>query len=82
MFNTIQNALLGSVQSNHLLRGLFEFHRPRHGDHICYISNLNKLRDHYPGWDVTKTLDDIFMELVSTWKAREDCCRVDRELAV
>jgi CDP-paratose 2-epimerase len=55
---------------------------PRDGDHICYISNLNKLRDHYPGWDVTKTLDDIFMELVSAWKAREDWGRVDRELAV
>jgi hypothetical protein len=37
---------------------------------------------HYPGWDVTKTLDEIFIELVSAWKTRERWGRVDRELAV
>jgi CDP-paratose 2-epimerase len=56
--------------------------KPREGDHICYISNLNKLRKHYPGWDVTKTLDDIFMELVNAWKTRGNWPRVGRELAV
>ena len=45
--------------------------KAREGDHICYISNLNKLRKHYPGWDITRTLDDIFKELVSAWKTRE-----------
>jgi CDP-paratose 2-epimerase len=55
---------------------------PRNGDHICYISNLNKLRKHYPGWDVTKTLDDIFMELVSAWEARENSFGAGRELAI
>jgi CDP-paratose 2-epimerase len=44
--------------------------KAREGDHICYISNLNKLRKHYPGWDITRTLDDIFKELVSAWKTR------------
>ena len=56
--------------------------QPGDGDHICYISNLSKLRAHYPGWDVTKTLDEIFIELVSAWKTRERWGRVDRELAV
>ena len=56
--------------------------KPREGDHICYISNLNKLRKHYPGWEVTQTLDDIFMELVSVWKTRENWSRFGRELAV
>ena len=29
----------------------------RIGDHICYISDLSKMRRHYPQWDITKTLD-------------------------
>lgn len=35
----------------------------REGDHICYISDLTKMRTHYPGWDITKSLDDIFTEI-------------------
>ena len=35
----------------------------REGDHICYISDLSKMRAHYPGWDITKSLDDIFSEI-------------------
>ena len=26
----------------------------RAGDHICYISDLSKMKAHYPGWDITK----------------------------
>ncbi|MCX6935499.1 MAG: NAD-dependent epimerase, partial [Verrucomicrobia bacterium] len=43
----------------------------REGDHICYISNLAKMRADYPSWDVTKSLDDIFSEIVEAWKRRE-----------
>lgn len=39
----------------------------REGDHICYISDLSKLKEHYPGWDITKSLDDIFEEIVKAW---------------
>jgi CDP-paratose 2-epimerase len=35
----------------------------REGDHICYVSDLSKMRRHYPGWDITKSLDDIFVEI-------------------
>jgi CDP-paratose 2-epimerase len=35
----------------------------RAGDHICYISDLSKMKAHYPGWDITKTLDDVFCEI-------------------
>ena len=42
----------------------------REGDHICYISNLQKIRAHYPAWDVTKSLDDIFAEIVHSWEVR------------
>lgn len=36
---------------------------PRIGDHICYISNLKKMKAHYPQWDITRTLDNIFEEI-------------------
>ena len=36
----------------------------RTGDHICYISDLSKLQRHYPGWEITRSLDEIFKELV------------------
>lgn len=35
----------------------------REGDHICYISDLSKARDHYPEWNLTKSLDQIFAEI-------------------
>jgi CDP-paratose 2-epimerase len=37
----------------------------RRGDHICYISDLRKLRADYPGWSVTRSLDDILRELIT-----------------
>jgi CDP-paratose 2-epimerase len=35
----------------------------RAGDHICYISDLSKIQAHYPGWDITKSLDVVFEEI-------------------
>ena len=37
--------------------------QPRAGDHICYISDLTKMQTHYPGWGLTKSLDDVFREI-------------------
>ncbi|WP_395750193.1 NAD-dependent epimerase/dehydratase family protein [Prosthecobacter sp.] len=37
----------------------------REGDHICYLSDLSKMKAHYPGWDITKNLDDVFGEIYS-----------------
>jgi CDP-paratose 2-epimerase len=49
----------------------FEYvEKNREGDHICYVSNLAKARAHHPGWDLTKTLDDIFDELFANWYRR------------
>ncbi|MGH9141051.1 MAG: NAD-dependent epimerase/dehydratase family protein [Vicinamibacterales bacterium] len=42
----------------------------RRGDHICYYSNLRKIRSHYPGWDITKSLVDTVRDIVQTWNAR------------
>ncbi len=35
----------------------------RVGDHICYISDLSRLRADYPEWDVTISLDEILQQL-------------------
>ncbi len=35
----------------------------REGDHICYISDLRKIQSHYPSWNISKSLDDIFEEI-------------------
>ncbi len=43
---------------------------PRIGDHICYISDLSHLKASLPGWDITRTLDDIFEEIVAGWQQR------------
>jgi len=37
----------------------------RIGDHICYISDLRRLRADYPGWSITRSLDDILRELIT-----------------
>jgi CDP-paratose 2-epimerase len=38
----------------------------RKGDHICYISDLRKFQGHYPNWKLTKSLDDIFREIIAS----------------
>ena len=43
----------------------------RIGDHICYYSDLRKMRAHFPGWDITKTLDQTVAEIVDAWQRRE-----------
>lgn len=42
----------------------------RSGDHICYISDLSKMKSHYPGWDITKDLKTTFQEIHDSWQAR------------
>jgi len=42
----------------------------RSGDHVCYISDLAKMKAHYPSWRITKSLDDIFTEIHDSWVVR------------
>ena len=42
----------------------------RIGDHICYYSDLSKMKAHYPQWDITKSLPQTFAEIVRSWQAR------------
>lgn len=42
----------------------------RRGDHICYISDLSKMRSHFPGWSITRSLDSIVDEILESELAR------------
>ena len=44
--------------------------RNRIGDHICYYSDLRKMKAHYPKWEITRPLADTFREIVDSWKVR------------
>ncbi|HXN21370.1 MAG TPA: NAD-dependent epimerase/dehydratase family protein [Candidatus Dormibacteraeota bacterium] len=44
--------------------------RARKGDHICYISNLRKFKDHYPQWQITVSLDEILNQIIESQKNR------------
>ena len=35
----------------------------RIGDHICYYSNLDKIKMHYPEFRITKKFDDIIQKI-------------------
>jgi CDP-paratose 2-epimerase len=42
----------------------------RNGDHICYISNLAKIHNHYPQWGITRDLGMILTEIHDSWARR------------
>ena len=37
----------------------------RIGDHICYISDLSKLKSHFPNWNITIGLDEILRQIIA-----------------
>ena len=43
----------------------------RSGDHMCYYSDLRKMKAHYPEWDISKSLKDIFSEIHQSWVERQ-----------
>src|SRR6266702_2603613 len=45
----------------------------RIGDHICYYSDLTKMKAHYPQWDITKSLRQTIKEIVISWQEKELC---------
>ena len=42
----------------------------RIGDHICYYSDLRKMRAHYPKWDITISLEETIHQIVQAWRER------------
>jgi CDP-paratose 2-epimerase len=47
----------------------------RVGDHICYYSDLGKMKDHYPAWNISKPLVRIFEEIAASWIDRLNLTR-------
>jgi CDP-paratose 2-epimerase len=39
----------------------------RIGDHICYYSDLRKMKTHYPNWGITKSLNDVFVDIYNRY---------------
>lgn len=44
----------------------------RIGDHICYYSDLTKLRSHFPDWKLTYSLPQIVEQMVALMSATSD----------
>src|SRR4051812_15015205 len=44
----------------------------RAGDHICYYSDLRKMRAHYPSWDITQSLEETIRQIVESWRQRQN----------
>ncbi len=42
----------------------------RVGDHICYYSNLSKMQTHYPGWNITVSLEQTVAQIVEAWQRK------------
>lgn len=42
----------------------------RIGDHICYYSDLSKMRSHYPNWDISVSLEETVQQIVESWQTR------------
>ena len=51
--------------SGHQVEWTYE-EKNRVGDHICYISNLQKLREHFPDWKIQRALPDIIEEIIQS----------------
>ena len=47
----------------------------RIGDHICYYSDLRKMRAHYPGWDISVSLEETVRQIVEAWRTRASADR-------
>ncbi|AIE74665.1 dTDP-glucose 4,6-dehydratase [Synechocystis sp. PCC 6714] len=39
----------------------------REGDHICYISDLTKIKSHFPDWHITRSIDSILEEMATMY---------------
>ena len=42
----------------------------RIGDHICYYSDLTKMRSHYPAWGISIGLDETIRQIAANMKER------------
>lgn len=45
---------------------------PRLGDHICYYSDLTKIKTDYPGWQVSISLENTISDMVAAYGELKD----------
>lgn len=62
--------LIHSISGKKMISEYIE--KNREGDHICYISDLSKIKSHYPYWSITKNLQETFEEIYISWKKKND----------
>jgi CDP-paratose 2-epimerase len=60
---------MAEYETGHTMKWQY-FDENRIGDHICYYSDLRKMKSHYPAWDITKSLPVIFKEIADSWMQR------------
>lgn len=58
-------SLIESISGNKMIYEYLD--QNREGDHICYISDLNKIKEHYPNWSITKNITTVFGEIWKSW---------------
>ncbi|MBX9578558.1 MAG: NAD-dependent epimerase/dehydratase family protein [Chthoniobacterales bacterium] len=46
----------------------FYVDQARIGDHICYYSDLRKMQEHYPSWNITQSLQETIHQIVEAWQ--------------
>jgi CDP-paratose 2-epimerase len=67
-------SILEAFQKTEACTGKKQIHtyvdQARMGDHICYYSNLSKMKAHYPKWTLEHNLPNIFQEIAAAWRRR------------
>ena len=61
-------ALIERISGKPMLQEYAE--QPRKGDHVCYISNLARMKARFPQWEITRKLPEIFEEIYVAWMSR------------
>ena len=61
-------ALVEAVSGRPMLAAYVD--EPRRGDHVCYISDLRRLRAHYPQWRLTRSVAATIEEIHRSWRGR------------
>ena len=63
-------SLIESISGNKMEYEYFD--KNREGDHICYISDLSKMKQHYPDWTITKNITTVFQEIYEAWMQKKN----------
>ncbi len=58
--------MVASLSGKKMVHEYVDTHRM--GDHICYYSDLSKMKEDYPGWDISVPLKQIVSEIIDAWK--------------